>query len=186
MSWNLVELGHVAPSAWRNGGGSTRELVTWPDVANWKWRLSVAEVERDGPFSRFEGVERWFAVLQGQGVRLDIAGFRHELGSNSDPLCFDGEAETDCTLVQGPTQDFNLMLRKGHGRSRMVRVCGRRSATLTSALTLGAYVVEGPAELTLADGVLVLPPGTLAWRSLAAGAKVMLNAPNALWMEIEA
>jgi environmental stress-induced protein Ves len=33
-------------------------------------RISVAEITRDGPFSAFAGVQRWFAVLEGAGVML--------------------------------------------------------------------------------------------------------------------
>ena len=73
MSWNVVRLADVAATPWRNGGGVTRELVAWPPQGEWQWRMSVAEVESSGPFSRFEGVQRWFAVLSGEGVALDIA-----------------------------------------------------------------------------------------------------------------
>jgi hypothetical protein len=82
--------------------------------------MSVAEVESNGPFSRFEGVQRWFAVLSGAGVALDIADERHTLTANSAPLAFDGSAPTDCQLLNGATQDFNLMLR-GPGARAAVR-----------------------------------------------------------------
>jgi environmental stress-induced protein Ves len=57
---------------WRNGGGSTRELLAWPEAGAWQLRISVAEITRDGPFSAFAGVQRWFAVLRGDGVRLRL------------------------------------------------------------------------------------------------------------------
>ena len=72
MSWHTVALADVAPSAWKNGGGTTRELLAWPSPADWVFRLSVAEVQADGPFSSFAGVQRWFAVLSGAGVRLRL------------------------------------------------------------------------------------------------------------------
>ena len=97
----IVRLADVQPSPWRNGGGSTRELLAWPDSTDWDWRLSVAEVAADGPFSRFDGVTRWFAVLHGEGVRLDIAGQVHVLTSGSPPLCFDGGLATGCALIAG-------------------------------------------------------------------------------------
>ena len=65
---------------WKNGGGTTRELLSWPPgVADWHWRISVAQVETEGPFSRFDGVQRWFAVLDGEGVELAL-GQGPELG----------------------------------------------------------------------------------------------------------
>ena len=117
MSWNVVNLADVAATPWRNGGGVTRELVAWPPEGEWLLRMSVAEVESSGPFSRFEGVQRWFAVLSGAGVALDIAGERHTLTADSAPLAFDGAATTDCQLLNGATQDFNLMVRGGGARA---------------------------------------------------------------------
>ena len=117
MSWNVVNLADVAATPWRNGGGVTRELVVWPPEGEWQWRMSVAEVESSGPFSRFEGVQRWFAVLSGAGVALDIAGECHTLTADSAPLAFDGTASTDCQLLDGATQDFNLMVRGGGART---------------------------------------------------------------------
>ena len=120
MNWHVVSLVDVAATPWRNGGGVTRELVAWPPQGDWQWRMSVAEVESSGPFSRFEGVQRWFAVLNGEGVALDIDGERYTLTANSAPLAFDGAAPTDCQLLNGATQDFNLMVR-GSGARAAVR-----------------------------------------------------------------
>lgn len=70
MTWQLISLADVPPSPWKNGGGVTRELAVWPGAADWRWRLSVAEVASDGPFSNFEGVQRWLAVLSGTRLRV--------------------------------------------------------------------------------------------------------------------
>ena len=112
MDWHLTAIADVAATPWRYGGGVTRELAVWPPEGEWQWRMSVAEVEASGPFSRFEGVQRWFAVLSGAGVRLDIDGQTHTLDVNTEPHQFDGAADTQCTLLAGPTRDFNLMLRR--------------------------------------------------------------------------
>ena len=77
MNWQLIRLDEVPASPWRNGGGVTRELLAWPEAADWCCRLSVAEVTQDGPFSRFDGVQRWFAVLGGAfGEGIDLPGTR--------------------------------------------------------------------------------------------------------------
>ena len=105
MSWNLVQLADVAPQPWKNGGGTTRELLAWPDADRWRVRLSVAEVAADGPFSRFDGVQRWFAVLGGAGVQLVVDGVTHTLTAASEPFAFDGAAATpagDPTTVTPP------------------------------------------------------------------------------------
>ena len=101
---------------WRNGGGQTRELLAWPDPANWRLRISLADIEADGPFSAFPGVQRWFTVLKGAGVELTIDGRPLRLTRNDEPLRFDGAATTTCRLLDGPTLDLNLMLRGMAGR----------------------------------------------------------------------
>lgn len=115
---NIIQAEQVAPQTWRNGGGSTRELLAWPNADDWQLRISRADIERDGPFSAFPGVQRWFVVLGGQGVVLHLpttAGHvrEHELLCGHAPLQFDGALAPGCNLVNGPTQDLNLMVRGG-------------------------------------------------------------------------
>jgi len=185
-AWQLLRLADAVPAPWRNGGGSTRELLAGPDAGNWRWRLSVAQVAQAGPFSRYPGVQRWFAVLAGAGVRLRIDGGAHTLDTGSAPICFDGAAAVDCELVAGPTLDFNLMTRGG--TARMERVVKRRSGTLRCGHLVAAYTHSRSARLLEVEGSTVLPPGTLAWRIVEAGAsadsEVQLVAQDALWMEI--
>ena len=117
MSLNLVELANVTPTPWRNGGGATRELLAWPSAERWALRLSVAQIERDGPFSSFHGIERWFAVIDGAGVELRFgsADRIRRVGPADEVLRFDGGIAPACRLLDGPTQDLNLMLARGRG-----------------------------------------------------------------------
>jgi environmental stress-induced protein Ves len=103
----------VTPQAWHNGGGQTRELLRWPADGPWRLRISLADIAADGPFSGFEGVTRWFAVLSGAGVVLHFDDHDMRLDSASNALQFDGAAAPGCSLIDGPTQDLNLMLRGG-------------------------------------------------------------------------
>jgi uncharacterized protein len=183
MSWQLVPLAQVRPAPWHNGGGVTCELLAWPRSEEWTVRLSVAEVARDGPFSRLPGVRRWFAVLSGEGVRLRVGNDSHQLGLQTPPFEFDGGAKTDCELLGGATRDFNLMLR--HGVARMERVTGACSRPCKSSTLLAAYANGVAATLSWATNSLVIPPNTLAWRILESDALVQLAGDGALWMEIE-
>jgi hypothetical protein len=105
----------TAPQPWRNGGGVTRELLAWPAADDWRVRVSVADIESDGRFSSFPGVQRWFAVLQGAGVDLAVDGATHRCLRTDAPFRFDGGSVTTCRLVDGPTRDLNLMLRRAQG-----------------------------------------------------------------------
>jgi environmental stress-induced protein Ves len=183
MSWNLVRLGDATPAPWRNGGGVTRELLAWPDAAAWKVRMSVANVEQDGPFSRFDGVQRWFAVLEGAGVRLRLGGAAHTLTSASEPLSFDGGVATDCELPGGPTQDFNLMLQACSGR--MERLRGDTARNLAAPDLIAIYTHGTWTSAVFANEKVVLEPKTLAWRILDAGGPLQIETQDALWMEIK-
>ncbi|AXK71420.1 HutD family protein [Lysobacter sp. TY2-98] len=100
---------------WRNGTGWTREIHAEPsgDGGDWDWRLSIAEITADGPFSAFPGIDRELVLLSGEGVRL-----RFDDGEVADVLPphgrhrFAGERAIQGELVDGPTHDFNLMWRR--------------------------------------------------------------------------
>lgn len=123
--WVLIAADSVLPQPWRNGGGQTRELLAWPTALDWKLRISRADIHANGPFSAFPGIERWFTVLQGAGVALAFdqghlpATVR--LGSADGPLRFDGASAPACRLLDGPTQDLNLMARAGVGLMRVAQ-----------------------------------------------------------------
>ncbi|HEY0310268.1 MAG TPA: HutD family protein, partial [Luteimonas sp.] len=58
---------------WRNGAGWTRQVhaqASTDPAHAWDWRLSIAEIEADAPFSAFPGVDRELVLLQGEGLRL--------------------------------------------------------------------------------------------------------------------
>ncbi len=186
MSWNIVPLAEVAPSRWRNGGGVTRELLAWPDSADWVWRMSVAEVAASGPFSHFDGVRRWFAVLGGAGVRLTIDGHSHELTDSSAPLCFDGASAVHCQLLDGATQDFNLMLRSDRASAQMQRVAGVLAFDASASSVVAVYAMEAGATVHFNHETLTLAAHSLAWRKLPANAAVRVESTDALWIEIAA
>jgi uncharacterized protein len=182
MSWHRIALQSVRPTPWRNGGGTTRELVVFPVRENWHWRLSVADIAQDGPFSQFEEVQRWFAVLSGNGVRLSVDGTTQTLTRASPPVPFDGAAPTRCELVAGPTQDFNLMVREGRGR--MERVEGDVAQAVSSGSAIALWSGAAPASATFEGQTIELAPHMLAWRHLDMGGRVHVSAPDGLWIEI--
>lgn len=124
MTVLCIDADAVPPTPWRNGRGMTRELLLRPEPAetlaaepddDWALRISLADVESDGPFSAFPGVQRWFAVVQGAGVQLSLPEGEITQTLRSPPLHFDGAAAPMCRLLGGPTRDLNLMVRRGHG-----------------------------------------------------------------------
>jgi environmental stress-induced protein Ves len=195
VSWHVIHLADAPATPWRNGGGVTRELAAWPAQGEWRWRMSVAEVESSGPFSRFDGITRWFAVLQGAGVVLNVrtpsdsgeaGASEHRLTVLEQPLCFDGAAATDCQLVNGPTQDFNLMVQGSSLPARMVRLRGDFQAIDAATKIIAVYAIDSGASVRFNSESLYVPPATLVWRTLGKSATVQVHAPHALWMEVSA
>ena len=101
---------------WRNGLGWTREIHAHADPrrpGDWTWRLSIAEIEQDAAFSAFPGIDRELVLLSGNGLRLRFDdGEVHELHPPHERLRFSGERVVSGELLDGPTQDFNLMWRR--------------------------------------------------------------------------
>jgi hypothetical protein len=181
MTWHLVSLAAVAPQPWRNAGGVTRELLTWPAPANWRVRVSVADVQAAGAFSRFENVERWFAVLEGDGVVLQLHGSGHRLTTNDAPFRFLGDVPAHCELPGGPTRDLNLMTLPGRGR--MERVSGRLSVHGVAGALLATYAHEKAAHVAFHGKTFDVPPRHLAWTALEAAGSGTVTGSDAVWME---
>ncbi len=56
---------------WKNGGGETVEIAVAPQDAalgDFDWRISMATVAADGPFSIFPGIDRTLSILSGSGM----------------------------------------------------------------------------------------------------------------------
>lgn len=133
---------------WKNGGGETREVVVSPAGAtldNLDWRVSLATVAVDGPFSVFEGVQRTLCVIRGAGIRLQVDDRAPvELCTTSEPYAFDGEAATSARLIDGTIEDLNVMTRRGRFRHSARRlVVDGTSALDTNARTLIVYCQSG-------------------------------------------
>jgi len=97
---------------WRNGLGSTVELLAETPNKNkaFSWRLSIASVANDGPFSDFSGYDRTLLLLEGYGITLNKPnGIFKVLNSSLDYANFKGEDLIDATLHHGPIKDFNIM-----------------------------------------------------------------------------
>lgn len=113
MTYRVVASQDVVAQPWSNGGGRTRELLAWPSADPWVLRISFADIDSDGPFSAFADVERWFAVVEGAGVKLRFADRECLLTPRDEPLRFDGAAAPHCNLIGARTRDLNLMHRGG-------------------------------------------------------------------------
>jgi uncharacterized protein len=180
---NRVNLHDVPSAPWRNGGGQTRELLAWPAAPDWLLRVSVADVTQAGPFSAFAGVQRWFAVLSGAGVRLRLPGGVATVREHGEALCFDGAAAPDCELIDGPTRDLNFMLRGDTARGSLGRA--RQRSQLAGTLRWRGLFALGEAQLAIDGTEAALPAGTLLWSDAAEPSTwTLLRGERAWWLAL--
>lgn len=128
-------LATVPASPWKNGGGSTREILSWPPGAGidaFDWRVSVATIAAPGPFSAFEGVERSITLLSGDGVQLQGEGVDHRLATPLQPFAFSGDVALQCRLLGGPSTDFNVMARRAHGSTSVAVIAAAQPLPSTT------------------------------------------------------
>jgi environmental stress-induced protein Ves len=110
---------------WKNGAGETVEIAISPigaGINDFDWRVSMARVDADGPFSAFAGVDRTLAILVGKGLALSIDGSAPViLTTESRPLSFPGDVPTSAVPIKGQVTDLNVMTRRGRFQHRMER-----------------------------------------------------------------
>lgn len=152
---------------WKNGGGTTTEIAVSPDGASlsqFDWRISMAHVGQDGPFSSFPGIDRTLSVLTGNGIRLAFGdGETVSLDRATAPFFFAADRMVDGVLAEGPIDDLNVMSRRGAWSHKVERLSG------------GAH------EVAAERGLLVLMARQGEWQvngaCLAVGDSAVLEAP---------
>ncbi len=185
----IVRADGVAPQPWKNGGGVTRELLRlplFPGAAggasdDWLLRISLADIEADGPFSAFEGIVRWFTVLSGHGVALRWPHADNHaeqtMTVRSAPLEFDGATAPDCRLVDGPTRDLNVMVRDTAAKATLVRAALWVPMSAAADDAFGVFTLR-PLRLERDGESIALPAHTLAWHDGADKAAWSLSLPD--------
>ena len=138
----------VTPEPWKNGGGVTRTLSVDAAQQPPRWRVSVADIDRDGPYSRFPGYDRVSVVLTGGGVELvadaadgaevvdvaDVADAGRIRLAPGVATAFAGDAGFQSRLVNGPVRVLNLFVLRGAAAASVVCVGGGQSAVEAGGL----------------------------------------------------
>ncbi len=167
----VLPLADQAVMPWRNGGGSTREVARAPaEGADFAWRVSVARIEADGPFSLFPGIDRTLWLLAGAGMDLVIDGTTVSLRSRFASCAFPGEAVVHARLVGGPTEDLNVMVQRA-GTRALTEIVSLATDELRVCTTEGA-----------GSDLIVALTGELSAQS-PAGTRVVLRAGDALRLD---
>jgi uncharacterized protein len=189
----LLRRQEYARMPWRNGSGITYEIAREPaDGADFDWRLSLALIERSGPFSNFAGYQRAISLVNGAGCVLHgIDAQPVQMSIAGTTTLFPGAAQVECELIDGPCHDLNLIVREP---GDIVSAGGQRlgdgdARALIADHFNAIFCLAGPVECSGADGTrfvlaehdtLVVGAGAAAhWRIRAAepaGAQVVTHA----------
>lgn len=164
---------------WKNGGGSTTEIAIAPPDAgfdDFDWRISLATITADGPFSSFPGIDRSLMLVDGPGVQLTLDGARTVALTAAQPmLWFPGEAAV-LAQVKGITTDFNVMTRRDRCRHQLEKITAPCRVARRSTATLLFVVGEGH----------VLARGGEQQFALARHDALLLDADDAQQWQLEA
>lgn len=129
------------------------------------WRLSIAEIERDCAFSLFPGCDRHLVLLSGNGMTLtfdDAAAGAPEVIDVLPPhgrVAFAGERTVHCRLLDGPTHDFNVMVRRDRWSAQVLHrpLVGSMVFFAEPGVCWAIYLLAGGARIKDAD--IALAPG---------------------------
>ncbi len=140
------------PMPWANGRGTSYEIASNRNSEGlWTWRLAMAPVNEDGPFSRIECVNRSLVVVEGVGMNLSVDRKKVQC----EPLQvvqFRGEAITEASLIDGPILDINLMVRRNDATGTM-QIIDHAEQTLEASIVVAtsgsAMVICDGAEVNL-------------------------------------
>jgi hypothetical protein len=149
MSWRVLRPADYKRMPWKNGGGTTTELAVYPSETNdaFDWRISIADIETNGPFSSFEGYDRFIALLEGIGMELrfdDAEPVRLE--RRLQFVKFAGERRTESVLVSGKVRDFNVIFRRGAVRVEVLHRPLVGPMVFFRDATWFVYLADGRAE----------------------------------------
>jgi environmental stress-induced protein Ves len=172
---------------WKNGGGTTTEIVVSPDAAGldeFDWRVSMARIEQDGPFSSFPGIDRTLSILEGEGIILHVAD-RIPIGLRkaSEPLPFPADVPTRANLIAGPITDLNVMSRRTRVSHSVERLAVSGSVDLAAGADATLVLChEGRLRIGGGDGRMLGPLDTLSVGSGPSAIRLTSDAPATIFV----
>lgn len=162
----IVRASECRTTAWKNGGGATTEIAVTPPGASlddFDWRVSMARVASDGPFSEFAGIDRTLAVLEGNGLSLTVGDATPVVvDRNSEPIHFPGDTPTSARLLAGEIIDLNVMTRRGRFEHRLHRIREPVRRDFVGHDIALVVACAGSVELSVPHGKIDLTDGDTA------------------------
>lgn len=171
---------------WKNGGGETIEIAIYPkgaDTSNFDWRVSMARVDSDGPFSAFSEIDRTLSILEGAGLDLAFGG--ETVRITDVPHSFPGDVATNARLIDGPVSDLNAMTRRGRFTHRVtpLELASAREIVVMSPVAL-VYCHSGGVniEQEFVSPIALIAGDTLFIEAMPNGLELQPVQPSRLYL----
>lgn len=182
----LIPANEYRRERWRNGLGWTREIARGgspmrggalasddphfraPDSQEapaYDWRLSIAEVDSDCEFSAFPGCDRVLMLLSGNGMQLAFDdGTAEVVAPPHGRIAFAGERGLQCRLLDGPTTDFNAIVRRDRCAMRVWHrpLVGSMVFFAETGVLWAIHLIAGRASMKSAAASVALSAGDTA------------------------
>lgn len=133
---------------WRNGRGVSWDIASDRPGEAFDWRLAVARIDNDAPFSHYPGIDRIFTLIDGAGLSLDVAGAGVlPVPERFVPTHFSGDADCTCKLINGPCRALNLFLRRDSVGAQVIIHDGGGSVAVGHSGDTLLFVLRGTARV---------------------------------------
>ena len=162
---NIITPEQFKTIPWKNGKGQTTELAINENgcINNFDWRLSIASVIEDGPFSDFSGYVRNLILLEGDGIELNHDNEQFDLLDKPLSIStFNGSSNTFGKLINDPIKDFNLMTKKEKFDVEVMTTTGLQEYKINKADLSFVYSHQSYINLKTESEDMILPTGYLA------------------------
>lgn len=155
----IIRFAELKESNWKNGGGITREIANAAIAASPVWRVSLADVSADGPFSDFSDFVRILTVVKGQGMILQSDSGDFDAKPRV-PVRFSGALKIHGQLKSDFVHNFNFMFNPDYctGDVTVLDAPQTRSLALTERHQFAVHCLTG--TVTIDDGDQLLPGDT--------------------------
>lgn len=188
MNVRRFRVGDHAPVPWANNGGMTREIASGKVVQSaldaWDWRLSLASIDKNGPFSALPGVNRTSVLVDGAldlisgslTLMWDVPGASHQ---------YDGETPFEACLRSPSARFFNVMVRKGQADSDLHVYHDDAVLAPANVGTRCLLVLTGRFRVKLPGSTIMLEAEEgLLWSHATAVLHVALDTPEGCLVDV--
>ena len=139
-----IASGDYVEQPWKNGGGLSHEIAAFVSEGTMLWRIALATIASDGPFSDFRGYDRTILAIDGGEVTLHVEGGSVRL-ERGEPFPFGGEVPVTASLTGGPARDLNVITLRAEFVHDVEIVTGTQRFALDEDEIAFVYAIEGSA-----------------------------------------